>query len=126
MFKSLTLLSLIALFLQTSLVNADTEFNKAIDSLCNKQKACIKQSMAAEDMSSLPPEMQQMLEQSINTMCDGFRQRYSDAIADLFPLEKEAIACVNSMVNLSCDQIESGIQTGQCDNFENKLKHYSK
>jgi hypothetical protein len=99
--------------------NAD-EFTEGVQKLCDKMKQCAMESLKGQE---IPPEMKGMIEQQLDQSCVSLEQNYAAALQNE-ELYQPAIACMNSLLSKSCEEIQqSGTnQTGACKELEAKAK----
>jgi len=117
MFRLISIATLLAV-LPASAAN----FKQASMALCEKVKSC---AMAKMDQKEMTPQMRQMLEPMFETMCESARN-YVDEVATGHEMYPVAVACMNSMSNLSCEQMETLDQnaTPECAKYEAMAKKY--
>jgi hypothetical protein len=96
-----------ALLMLAAIINipalAQNELQQAADALCEKVRSCAMAQVRQEDMT---PEMRAMMEPMLENMCTRMRAGVADAPVD-HKLYEPAVACMRSMADLSCEQIES-------------------
>lgn len=87
----------------------------AANDMCEKIKACSLAQIAESDMT---PEMRQMMEPMLESMCDQMRQGVQQVPAG-HELYQPAVACMRSMASLSCEdfQSEGAAETPQCKKY---------
>ncbi len=92
------------------------EMADAAESLCEKVKSCALAQMAEQDLS---PEMRQMMQPTLDGMCAQVRGKVGD-VPTGHPLYKPAVACLDSMNALSCEEMHSseGALTPACEEYE--------
>ncbi len=96
-------------------------FEMASDQLCEKVKQCTFEQMQREQ--GLTPEMRGMVDEVLENMC-GNLQQFSE-LETTHELIEPATACMQSMANLSCNEIEeSNMQTDSCKKYEEMAKRY--
>ena len=96
------------------------ELADAATELCDKIKQC---TMAQINEADMTPEMRQMMEPMINSMCDSMRAGIEEVPTDheLYP---GALACMESMSALSCTDFQDGdkVQTPECKAYQAKAE----
>lgn len=95
--------------------------HQASKAACEKFKACALQEMAGSP--DITPQMKQMLEGMIAGVCDSLMD-YSD-IKGQHELYQPAADCLNSMAQLSCEQLNDDITTPACAEYERRAEQYS-
>ena len=97
-----------------SCVHAD-DLESASNALCEKVKAC---SMAQVDEADLTPEVRQMMEPMLESMCEAMRAGVQEVPTD-HQLHDPAVACMRSMAELSCAdfQDEQKVVTAACEEY---------
>ena len=102
--------------LSTAVPAAADSLESAGADLCEKVKAC---ALAEIDKQELTPEMKEMMEPMLETMCVGMRQGMDQVPVD-HQLYAPAVACMRSMANLSCEQLQDGnqVQTPECAKYQ--------
>lgn len=101
-----------------------TELYNSTLSLCEKSKTCALQQMAGD--TTVSPEMKAMIETSMAGMCQAIQGKFAMA-SHYKDLENAASKCIDSMVKLSCQQLEnleSDTPTAQCESYQQLLKQY--
>ena len=119
--KSMVLIAMFAA-IPTGVAKADA-FTEARAALCEKVKTCAMEQMAVEqDMNE---QMRTMLMNSLDSMCVSMEQGFS-VVTRAHELYEPATACMNSMVQLSCQTlIENGDeQTPECVAFREEARKY--
>lgn len=98
-----------------SLTAVADDLMSAANDMCEKVKAC---SLAQIDESDMTPEMRQMMEPMLESMCDQMRQGVQQ-VPTGHAMYEPAVACMRSMANLSCEdfQDESGGDTAECKKY---------
>ena len=88
--------------------------------LCEKVKAC---SMAQVNEEDLTPELRQMMEPMLENMCANMQARVQ-AVPEGHTHYAPAVACMDSMSALSCEQMMSSEQvvTPECREYEKLIK----
>lgn len=97
-------------------------FADASDALCEKQRACMMQQMHAEGGAN--PQMQQMMSQMMDGICASMRQGYGEANQVSHPLYQHVTACVSSMSQLSCSEMENSDQTPACMALDRQAQQF--
>ncbi len=97
---------------------AANELRNAANNMCNHIKSCVQGQMG--DISSLPPQMQQMVKSQIDNMCKNMLD--IENVSEAMVHKQAAIACLNSISALSCDQIENSGETPACKQLEKSLQ----
>ena len=95
-------------------VTADDLVSAAND-MCEKVKQC---SIAEMSQAEMTPEMRQMIEPMLESMCDQMRQGVQE-VPSGHELYQPSVACMRSMANLSCADFkrEGGPQTPECEKY---------
>ena len=112
--------SLVATVAIAVLLTADPVVSDSLESagadLCEKVKTC---ALAEIDKQDMTPEMREMMEPMLENMCVGMRQGMDQVPMD-HQLYKPAVACMRSMANLSCTQLQDGnqVQTPECVKYQ--------
>ncbi len=98
------------------------ELLDAATALCEKIKTC---SMAQVPEADLTPEMRQMMEPMLDNMCASMRSNIQE-VPEGHELHDPAVACMRSMAELSCEQMQSEeqAQTAACRKYEELVKSY--
>lgn len=106
----------IALACAVSLPAAADDLLSAANDMCEKVKSCSLAQIAESDMT---PEMRQMMEPMLESMCDSMRQGVQE-VPTGHELYEPAVACMRSMANLSCDAYQSGdgAETPECKTYQ--------
>lgn len=115
----------VAIFLAGAPALAEEQRGELIDAataLCEKVKTC---SMAQVPEADLTPEMRQMMEPMLENMCESMRSNIAE-VPEGHQLHDPAVACMRSMADLSCEQMQSEqqAQTEACREYENLVKSY--
>lgn len=88
----------------------------ATDKLCQKVKACGQEELARQELT---PEMRQLMEPMFDGMCQSIVAPYllSNKSA---ALESKAVACLNSFLDKSCEDLmeNDGGHTKECREFK--------
>ncbi|WP_100656951.1 hypothetical protein [Alteromonas flava] len=111
----------ILLCLAATGTQANDALHQASKAACEKFKACALQEMAGSP--DITPQMKQMLEGMIAGVCDSLMD-YSD-IKGQHELYQPAADCLNSMAQLSCEQLNDDITTPACAEYERRAEQYS-
>ncbi|AQA18195.1 hypothetical protein BST95_08060 [Halioglobus japonicus] len=100
--------------LSTQLVQAEA-LSDAANAMCEKVKQCTIAHMGEADMT---PEMRQMIEPMVNSMCDAMRAGIKEVPTN-HELYQPAVACMRSMAELSCSdfQDEQKVHTDACEAY---------
>ncbi len=108
--------------LASAAASADNLEAAAMD-MCEKVKAC---SLAQIEQSDMTPEMREMMEPMLDTMCEGMQAKVEDVAAG-HPLHQPAVACMRSMEALSCDDMRNpdSMQTTECETYEKMAREYA-
>lgn len=108
--------------LAASLTRAD-EMATVTQQMCDKTKACMTERFGGAE--SLSAEMQAMAVQQMEMACSYIAAQYT-AAPHGHPLYKPALACLKSMVALSCDELDDldDNPTPACQAYEEKSEHY--
>jgi len=116
--KSMVVSIVLLMFVQTVYADALAD---GLKDYCEKMKQCAKAQMSTEDMQGMPEGMMQMMEQSLNSMCDGIAEKYEQAAAkqDLY---EPALACYQSMSKQSCETLHD--ETPECQRFGKLAEEY--
>ncbi len=98
-------------------------FLEAASAMCEKSKQCAKASLAGEAMA---PEMEAMLMQHIDQLCMTMQGQFSRmASASGHPLYQPATACMRSLAEQSCAELEaSDNSTPACARYEAQAADY--
>ena len=109
-------------FASASHANDAEKLKSEVRQLCEKTKACT----LAEMRKSLPENMQAMAEGMIEGVCASVEQNYNDVyVANSQAIYRDAVACVSSMSNLSCEALMNGEQTSACKQYNETARNYS-
>lgn len=109
-------------FASASHANDAEKLKSEVRQLCEKTKACT----LAEMRKSLPENMQAMAEGMIEGVCASVEQNYNDVyVANSQAIYRDAVACVSSMSNLSCEALMNGEQTSACEQYNETARNYS-
>ncbi|GAA6184514.1 MULTISPECIES: hypothetical protein [Alteromonadaceae] len=115
MFRPTTVVTLI-LTLFSSVTFAEN-IEEASIRLCDHIKVCVTEQIGTTD--GIPPEMRVMIDGVVDNMCKSMMD--TNAVKGNMDFEDSAIACIDSITELSCADIESAGQTPACLAFEKKL-----
>ncbi len=93
---------------------------EASQALCEKVKAC---SMAEIDKADMTPEMRQMMEPMLENMCANMRAGVEEVPED-HALYKPALACMQGMAALSCEEIRTmeNSEPPACEEYRRKAE----
>ena len=121
MFRQIVSLALAGL-LAPALSSAD-DISSAAKDLCEKVRSCAMAQVAEEDMT---PELRQMMEPMLDSMCANMQSKVQDVSAG-HPLYQSSIACMRSMEALSCEEMqdEARMQTPECTAYEEQARKYA-
>lgn len=99
----------------TSLTAIADDLLSAANDMCEKVRACSLAQIAESDMT---PEMRQMMEPMLDSMCEQMRQGVQQ-VPSGHAMYQPAVACMRSMANLSCEdfQSESAGDTPACKQY---------
>ncbi|MCB1438144.1 MAG: hypothetical protein H6888_01735 [Nitratireductor sp.] len=99
------------------------DFTDASQAMCEKVKGCALSQMGQE--SSMSEEMKAMVMRSLESMCDQMNQSFS-AVARYHELYEPATACMRSMSELSCQEIDAANEnaTDECAAYERAAEKY--
>lgn len=120
--RGLTAAYLIVVPFGSTVAVAD-DFADASAALCEKMKTCAAAQMG--DLDSMSDDMKAQIMTSLEGMCMGIEQNYS-AFRAYNDLYVPATACMKSMSELSCAELEAGNEdaTPQCAAFREAAKKY--
>lgn len=114
-----TLLLVIALF-STGVIAEDMQ--GSLNKLCKTIQHCA----ITQAGSSANKEMQALLQPMLDAMCQQMEQGYTEALTEQPQLESEALACVQSLAALSCDELLSSKDkesvTKACETYKKKAE----
>lgn len=98
-----------------SLPASADELLSAASDMCEKVKACSLAQIAESDMT---PELRQMMEPMLESMCEQMRQGVQQVPAG-HPMYQPSVACMRSMAELSCAdfQDEDAVDTPACKQY---------
>lgn len=94
--------------------------NDASQRLCDKMKTCIYQQMDVEE--NVTPQMKQMVENMVVGMCTNMMD--TSSILGKQDLVEPAVACLDSMSQKSCSELENNTETPECVEFEKLTGQY--
>lgn len=100
---------------------AHADLDQSMDQMCEKIKTCGKAELAKQDMSA---EMQQMMIGMFDGMCQSMFAPHMMTVGKA-GLEDKAEACVDSMVDASCDELMADSKeftSAACEEFEQAAK----
>ena len=105
----------LVLAVATPLAAVADDLLSAASDMCEKVKACAMAEIAESDMT---PEMRQMMEPMLESMCDQMRQGIEE-VPTGHPMYEPAVACMRSMAKLSCAdfQSERAGETPECKQY---------
>ncbi|MEP4891195.1 MAG: hypothetical protein ABJV04_14305 [Aliiglaciecola sp.] len=112
----LTTLITLSLTMMSSLTFAEN-IEEASIRLCDHIKVCVTEQISTTD--EIPPEMRAMIDGMVDNMCKSIMD--TNAVTGNAEFEESAIACVDSITNLSCKDVESAGQTPACLAFEKEF-----
>jgi hypothetical protein len=100
-------------------VRAD-DISEAALGLCEKVKSCAMAQIAEEDLT---PELRQMMQPMLDTMCANMQAKVADVDIS-HPLYAPAAACMRSMEALTCEMMQDSqqMQTSECEAYEEMVK----
>ena len=104
-------------FVQAEGLTKGVTLDAKSDQLCQRIQSCAWQHL---DADNLPEESQQVLKQSLGSVCSSIK-------GDLPPvselhIERRAEACIDSMLSQSCDQLVAGsAPTQPCQQLAEEL-----
>ncbi len=92
------------------------DLDSAAFDLCEKVKACSIAQIAEADLT---PELKQMMEPMLESVCDTMRAGVQEVPSD-HPLHGPAVDCMRSMAALSCEdfQDEQKVATPDCRAYQ--------
>lgn len=96
---------------------AKADLDASMDEMCTKMKTC---AIDNAKQQGLPAEMEQMMVGMFDGLCKSMMQPYADSIGKA-GLENKAEACVDSIVEESCEKLMASKgehQTKECDEFK--------
>ena len=98
------------------------DFSDSALQLCEKVKGC---AIAEMNQSDLTPELRQMMEPMLATMCSSMQANIQQ-VPSGHDLYKPALACMKSMNEMSCRDMQSqdSYQTGACKTYEELARKY--
>ncbi|NND66568.1 MAG: hypothetical protein HKN19_03175 [Halioglobus sp.] len=90
--------------------------------LCEKVKECALQQLQQENFT---PEMRQMMEPMLSGMCQAVRAQITE-VPTGHPLYAPALACMESMAQLSCAQLQGkdDTKTPECEEYRRQAEKY--
>ena len=96
-------------------VHAD-ELGDAAEALCEKVKSC---ALAQMEGQNIPAETRQMMQPMLDNMCAQVRGRIGE-VPTGHPLYKPAVACMESMNSLTCEDMQDSgdMATPECEEYE--------
>lgn len=110
------LLSVLAAGVLATAVADAEELTDAALGLCEKVKSCAMEQIAEEDLT---PEMRQMMQPMLDNMCASMQSNFGE-VPTGHDLYRPAIACMQSMEKLSCEQMQTIDQapTPECQKYQ--------
>lgn len=105
----------LTLFAAVSLPAIADDLVSAANDMCEHVKACSMAQIAESDMT---PEMRQMMEPMLESMCDQMRQGVQQ-VPSGHALYQPAVDCMRSMAELGCDDFLNGnaAETPACKEY---------
>ena len=93
-----------------------SDMSEASNTICQKVKTC---GTAQLESQGLPPEMVVMMKSMFDGMCETMIAPYITQTTDA-GLEKKAIACLDTINTMSCEDLMKGQgnETQECKEFE--------
>jgi len=98
------------------------EYTDASLALCEKVKSC---ALAQMDSQEITPEVRQMMQPMLDNMCTSMLASVPEVAKD-HAMYEPAVACMNSLDALSCEEIqgEEGSKTDACMEYEKMAEKY--
>ncbi|CAA0122689.1 Uncharacterised protein [Halioglobus japonicus] len=92
------------------------ELGDAAQALCEKVKSC---AMAQIEGQNIPAETREMMQPMLDGMCTQIRGKVGE-VPTGHPLYKPAVACMESMNSLSCENMQEAgdMITPECEEYE--------
>ena len=92
------------------------ELGDAAQTLCEKVKSC---AIAQMEGQNIPEETRQMMQPMLDNMCTQVRGKVGE-VPTGHPLYKPAVACMESMNSLSCENMQDAgaMTTPECEEYE--------
>ena len=84
--------------------------------VCDKIRVCSIKQLQKENLDS--PQMRELMEQTISGICETMVSQ--SLTAQRHGLFDDALACLEEMAQMSCQQIEQGINSPACNRLEAK------
>jgi len=108
--------ALVALTLLMPITLGAQEIVEAASGLCEKVRTC---AMAQIDKEDLTPELRQMMEPMLDSMCANMQSKVQEVKVGN-ALHQPAVDCMRSMQALSCEDMQdpARMQTAQCESYE--------
>lgn len=126
MWKQLFLTTLLTTGLFTAISVAantsDTHSDALSDAsgvVCDKIRVCSLRQLQKENLDN--PHMRELMEQTISGICETMVSQ--SLTAQQHGLFDDALACLEEMAQMSCQQIESGIDSPACNRLEAKASN---
>jgi hypothetical protein len=97
------------------------EFGSEALAMCEKVKQCAIDRMGTEDMTE---QMRQSITPMLENMCVSMQEQFQQVPTD-HELYQPALACMRSMVALSCEELMDGAaDTAQCREYQSIVENY--
>ena len=92
------------------------EYPEASLALCEKVKSCALAQMGSQEIT---PEIRQMMQPMLDSMCSNMMVNLPE-VAKSHAMYKPAVACMNSLEALSCEQMQQTSEgsTPACKEYE--------
>ena len=108
-----------------ALLSASTvadEYSDASLALCEKIKSC---ALVQMDNQEITPEVRQMMQPMLDSMCTSMLASVPE-VAKTHAMYKPAIACMQSLDALSCEEMhgEANVKTPACMEYEEMAEKY--
>jgi len=99
------------------------DLTEVTQALCDTVKSCALEQVAQEDLTD---EMREMMVPMLENMCTTMRNEVQD-VPTGHELYQPAVACVRSLVSLSCEQLQDADreQTPQCVEYDRLAQEYA-
>ena len=123
MFKSKMMVPAIAAFCLQAIAPAQAgELADEALGLCEKVKSC---ALAQMNQSDITPQMRQMIQPTLDTMCDQVTSKVSD-VPQGHAMYDSAVACMRSMRTLACEDMVNSqpTVTPACREYEEMARRY--
>ncbi len=90
--------------------------------LCEKVKSCALAQMGEQEIT---PEVRQMMQPMLDNMCSNMLVNLPEVAKD-HTMYKPALACMNSMAALSCEEMQgqNSSATPACEEYEELAEKY--